>query len=164
MALIIIPSTKRLKTLAVSKIGSPLPICKSLEDKKIALPPNWYIPTSKETLVLVDDFWKIIANVLPSRGFSSISPALILLAKSRICSTSSFISLTDNKLPIKNSPNNYYKKEYLLKIYIKCYCHFIRWRISLNVEITGTSKNRYMKLLVTLKSKRFTTTVRPIII
>ena len=56
IALIIIPSTKRLKTLAVSDIGSPLPICKSLDDRKIALPPNWYIPTSNETLVRVDDF------------------------------------------------------------------------------------------------------------
>ena len=40
MALIIIPSTKRLNTHAVSEIDSPLPSCMSLDDKKIGLPPN----------------------------------------------------------------------------------------------------------------------------
>ena len=56
IALIMIASTNLLKTFAVSLIGSPLPNCMSLVDKKRAVPPNSYIPTSKDTLVLVDDF------------------------------------------------------------------------------------------------------------
>ena len=62
IALIMIASTNLDRTFAVSLIGSPLPNWISLVDRNNAVPPNSYIPTSKETLVLVDDFWKIIAN------------------------------------------------------------------------------------------------------
>ena len=43
-------------TLEVSAIGSPLDICNSDELRKIVLPPNLFIATSKETLVLVEGF------------------------------------------------------------------------------------------------------------
>jgi hypothetical protein len=38
-----------------------------LPAEKQGVPPSWYIPTSKETLVRVEFFSKIIARVLPSK-------------------------------------------------------------------------------------------------
>ena len=55
------------KTLAVSSTGSPLPSCVFAFERKSAEPPRSYMPTSKETLVLVDDFAKIMPRVLPLR-------------------------------------------------------------------------------------------------
>ena len=37
-----------------------------------AWPPSWYIPTSNETRVLLDGFWKTIASVLPKRALKGI--------------------------------------------------------------------------------------------
>ncbi len=55
-------------TRAESSIGSPRPNCVSRGDKKIALPPNWLIPASKEIRVRVLDYSKIIPNTLPTTG------------------------------------------------------------------------------------------------
>ena len=64
---IMIPSRYRESTRAVSCTGSPRPICRSRELKNSAVPPSWAMPTSKETLVRVEDFWKIIPRVMPFR-------------------------------------------------------------------------------------------------
>ena len=45
-----------------------MPICISCGDRESACPPSWYIPTSKETRVRFEGFWKTIASVLPCRG------------------------------------------------------------------------------------------------
>ena len=58
--------------MAVSSIGSPLPSCKSLTDKKLALPPSCVMATSKDTLVLVEDFSKIKPRNLPSRALETL--------------------------------------------------------------------------------------------
>ena len=52
----------------VSDGVSRLPICISWGSKWRAWPPSWYMPTSKETRVRFDGFWKTIASVLPRRG------------------------------------------------------------------------------------------------
>ena len=65
------PSTIELKTMAVSSIGSPLPSCKSLTDRKLALPPSCVIATSKDTLVLVKIF-QIKPRNLPSRALETL--------------------------------------------------------------------------------------------
>ena len=57
---IMMPSRYRESTRAVSCTGSPRPICKSRADRKSAEPPSCAMPTSKETRVRVEDFWKII--------------------------------------------------------------------------------------------------------
>ena len=58
--------------MAVSSIGSPLPNCKSLTDRKLALPPSCVMATSKDTLVLVEDFSKIKPRNLPSRALETL--------------------------------------------------------------------------------------------
>ena len=58
--------------MAVSSIGSPLPSCKSLTDRKLALPPSCVMATSKDTLVLVEDFSKIKPRNLPSRALETL--------------------------------------------------------------------------------------------
>ena len=67
---IMIPSTIRDSTRAVSLIGSPRPIWMSRLERNRAWPPSWKAPTSKETRVRVDDLAKTMASVLPARGFS----------------------------------------------------------------------------------------------
>jgi len=69
--------TYRLSTLAVSPMGSPLPICVSAALRYSALPPNSFMPSSKETLVLVEAFSKIIARLLPRKGSYSLLSCLI---------------------------------------------------------------------------------------
>ena len=61
------PSKYRESTRAVSSTGSPRPICRSRELRNSPMPPKSYMPTSKDTLVLVEDFSKIIPRVLPLR-------------------------------------------------------------------------------------------------
>ena len=55
-------------TFAVSSIGSPLPSCVSLGDRNKVFPPKCVIPTSNETLVLVEDLSNIRAKVLFCNG------------------------------------------------------------------------------------------------
>ncbi len=74
----------------VSSIVSPLPSWVVRISRYIACPPNCVIPTSKETLVLVEDFSNNIAKVWFS-SFSSISSAFTFKARSRIC----FISFSE---------------------------------------------------------------------
>ena len=64
---IMMPSQYRASTRAVSSTGSPRPIWLSLPDRNRAWPPSWYMPTSKDTRVLVEFFSKIMARVLPLR-------------------------------------------------------------------------------------------------
>src|SRR3989442_9631186 len=89
------PSTLRLRPLAVSAIVSPRPSCRSLGLRKRAWPPSCVMPTSNETRVRVEAFSKIIARLLPRSG-SYGSPAfvrfLILAASSRRPTRSSFTS------------------------------------------------------------------------
>ena len=53
-----------LNTLAVSLIGSPLPICEVFGFKSIVVPPSLDIATWKLTLVRVEDLSKINPNTL----------------------------------------------------------------------------------------------------
>ncbi len=61
-----IPWTYRDSTRAVSAIVSPRWSWMSFAPRKRACPPSWNIPTSNETRVLVDGFWKIMASDLPA--------------------------------------------------------------------------------------------------
>src|SRR3990172_12762090 len=65
---IMIPSAYRDRTRAVSRTGSPRPICVSAGERNRACPPSRVIPTSNDTRVLVDAFWNTIASDLPARG------------------------------------------------------------------------------------------------
>ena len=91
---IIMPSTMRDITLAVSDIGSPRPSCISLPLKNMACPPSCCIPVSKETRVRVEDLVNIIASVLPSSNLWGIW-AFCLAFKSRArestCNISSLV-------------------------------------------------------------------------
>src|ERR1051325_11029667 len=82
------PSTYRESTRAVSAIGSPRPSCTSRGDRNKASPPSWYVPTSNETRVRVDDFMKIIARDFPASGFFLYLPARIFSASTNKCSIS----------------------------------------------------------------------------
>src|SRR5690349_5328257 len=53
----------------------------SFWERKITLPPNSRIPTSKLTRVLVDGLPKIIAQVCPSRGSRDRSPRVFLKSR-----------------------------------------------------------------------------------
>ena len=68
---IMMPSTYRDSTRAVSSMGSPRPICTSRGERKCAVAPNWVAPTSNDTRVRVDDFMKIIASAMPASGLRS---------------------------------------------------------------------------------------------
>ena len=57
---------------AVFRISSPRRICMSPAFKKSAWPPSWFIPTSNEMWVLVEDFSKIIASVWPASSRCSV--------------------------------------------------------------------------------------------
>src|SRR5208283_2862828 len=56
------------RTRAVSAIVSPLPRCISLGLRYSDCTPNWYIPTSKDTLVRVEGFSKNNPMLLPISG------------------------------------------------------------------------------------------------
>ena len=57
-------SAIRDSTRAVSSTGSPRPSWESWGDRKMADPPIWTIPASKETRVRVDDFSNTMASTL----------------------------------------------------------------------------------------------------
>ena len=61
-------STMREITRALSSMGSPRPSWVSRGDRNMALPPNCAMPASNDTRVRVEDFSKIIASVLPTKG------------------------------------------------------------------------------------------------
>ena len=61
-----IPLTMRERTRAVSAIVSPRCSWMSFELRNSACPPSWYMPTSNETRVRVEAFWKIIASDWPA--------------------------------------------------------------------------------------------------
>ena len=99
--LIIIKSTIPESTWAVSEISSPLFNCEESSDKNIACPPNLYIAVSNDTLVLVEFFLNIIANVLFKNGLGilfSLSSSLKSIALWIIFKSSwVFISIKDLK-------------------------------------------------------------------
>ena len=68
---IIIQSTYREITRAVSAMVSPRPSCKSALFRTTTSPPSCFIPTSNETRVRVEGFSNIIASVFPAKGLSS---------------------------------------------------------------------------------------------
>ncbi len=86
--LAIITSQYLLRTWAVSPMVSPRPSWVPLGCRYSAWPPSWVIPTSNDTLVLVDDFMKIIAKDLPLRS-SWGSPRFCFLFKS--CAVSKIV-------------------------------------------------------------------------
>ena len=65
---IMIASTKRLSTRAVSATVSPWPSCSSDPLSTIDSPPIWRMPTSKLSRVRVEGFSKISATILPLSG------------------------------------------------------------------------------------------------
>ncbi|MCY1465035.1 hypothetical protein D9M71_831330 [compost metagenome] len=65
---IITASTIRDITLAQSAIGSPRPSWVSRGERKIAWPPSWIMPASKETRVRVEAFSKIMPSTRFFRG------------------------------------------------------------------------------------------------
>src|SRR5687768_15202192 len=86
---IMMPSTYRESTRAVSAIGSPRPSCTSRGDRKSAWPPSCHAPTSNDTRVRVDDFMKIIPSDFPASGLRSYLPFLIDSASVKSFSISS---------------------------------------------------------------------------
>ena len=50
----------------MSAIVSPRWSWMSFEPRKSACPPSWYMPTSNDTRVRVDGFWKIMASDWPA--------------------------------------------------------------------------------------------------
>src|SRR5215217_2741915 len=86
----------------MSEVASRLPICISCGLKGKAWPPSWYMPTSKETRVRLDGFWKIMASVLPRKGWKgspAFCEAFILTASSRM----SWISSGPNSARVRQS-------------------------------------------------------------
>jgi len=76
-ARIMMPSTKRDRTFAVSAIVSPRPSCMSPAEMSSDSPPSCRMPTSKETRVRVEGRWKISAMIFPaSRAVVSCVPLL----------------------------------------------------------------------------------------
>ena len=69
---IIMPSTYRDSTRAVSCTGSPRPIWEPSAPSTTAYPPSWLMPTSKLTRVRVEDFSKIMPKHLPFRAGCSM--------------------------------------------------------------------------------------------
>src|SRR6056297_999602 len=70
-------------TRAVSRTGSPRPICVVAEERNRAWPPSWYIPTSKDTRVRVELFSNSMPRVLPaSRAWGS--PCFCCRLRSRV--------------------------------------------------------------------------------
>jgi len=78
-------------TMAQSPIGSPRPSWVSRGDRKIAWPPSWIMPASKEIRVRVEDFSKII----PRTRFFSGSNSTPRLRRS-LSSTPRRITLTSS--------------------------------------------------------------------
>ena len=67
---IMMASTKRDSTRAVSAMDSPRPSCISRPVRTIGSPPIWRMATSKDTRVRVDGLSKIIARGRPASGLS----------------------------------------------------------------------------------------------
>ena len=67
---IMMTSTYRDSTRAVSATVSPRWSWVALPSSITTSPPNWRMPTSKETRVRVDGFSKIMARVFPASGLS----------------------------------------------------------------------------------------------
>src|SRR5580658_6063706 len=91
---IMMTSTKRDSTRAVSAMVSPRPSCISAPVSMIASPPSSRIPTSNETRVRVEGRSKIMASVLPASGREAGSAPLTRAA---------FIAAALSRMP-RNSP------------------------------------------------------------
>ena len=65
---IITPSSIRDMTRALSPIGSPRPSWVSRGERKIAWPPSWIIPASKDRRVRVEAFSKTMPRTRLFRG------------------------------------------------------------------------------------------------
>ena len=89
---------------------SPCPRWISEPDRIKDCPPNCFIPTSKETLVLVEGLSKIIATILPFKGRGliafSIEVGLIPFFDFIACETMSVNSLRDNSFKFRKSGIN----------------------------------------------------------
>ncbi|MCY1398493.1 hypothetical protein D9M71_135260 [compost metagenome] len=65
---IITASSMRDMTMALSLMGSPRPSWVSRGDRKMAWPPSWIMPASKERRVRVEAFSKIMPSTRLFRG------------------------------------------------------------------------------------------------
>jgi hypothetical protein len=84
-----IAATWRESTSAVSRGDSPRESCISSGRRTSACPPSSAMPTSNETRVRVDGFWKISATLRPSSGRAASGAAFISSARSTSAATSS---------------------------------------------------------------------------
>src|ERR1700686_904303 len=91
------PSTYRSSTRAASATVSRTPSWTSCSDSVVEVPPSLAMPTSKETRVRWEGFWKSMAMCLPWSGFCDQRPALISRARSSTRRSSSALRSATSK-------------------------------------------------------------------